>query len=102
MRDKACSTAKNLKHDRYQHGLASMVYKILNTISGGAIKNKCMANKELAKELHKLIIRKFKKRKVHLFFIDNIWGNDTNDMQVISKFNEGILFFFIMCYRYFQ
>ena len=31
-----------------------------------------MQNKELAKELHKLIIRKFEKRGVHSSFIDNI------------------------------
>ena len=32
---------------------------------GGAIKNEIMSNKELAEELHKPIIRKFEKRKVH-------------------------------------
>ena len=31
-----------------------------------------MSNKELAKELHKLIIRKSEKRKVNSPFIDNI------------------------------
>ena len=47
-----------------------------------------MSNKELAEELYKPIIRKFKKRKVHSSFIDNIWGADLADMQLISKFNE--------------
>ena len=41
---------------------------------------------------HKLIIRKFKKRKVHSSFIDNIWDADLADMQLISKFNKGIRF----------
>ena len=41
-------------------------------------------NKKLAEELHKQIIKKFKKRKVHSTFIDNIWGADLPDMQLIS------------------
>ena len=51
-----------------------------------------MSNKELAEELHKTIIKKFKKRKLHLSFINNIWGADLADMQLISKFNKGIRF----------
>ena len=35
------------------------------------VKNKNILNKELAEELNKPIIRKFKKRKVHSTFIDN-------------------------------
>ena len=46
---------------------------------------------------HKPIIRTFKKRKVHSTFIDFTWGADLADMQLISEFNEGILFF-IMFY----
>ena len=49
-------------------------------------------NKELADELHKPIIRKFKKRKVYLFLADNILGSDLADMQRLSNFNEGIRF----------
>ena len=51
-----------------------------------------MSNKELAEELHKTIIKKFKKRKLRLSFINNIWGADLADMQLISKFNKGIHF----------
>ena len=42
--------------------------------SGSGIKNEIISNKELAEELHKPIIRKFKKRIVRLPFIDNICG----------------------------
>ena len=49
-----------------------------------------MSNEQLAKELHKPIIRKFEKRKVHLSFKGNIWNADLADMQLISKFNKGI------------
>ena len=51
-----------------------------------------MSNQELAEELHKSIIRKFEKRKVYSPFIENIWGADIADMQLISKFNKGIRF----------
>ena len=58
-----------------------MVYKFFDKKnSGGAIKNENMSNKELAGELHKPVIKKFKTRKVHLSFIDNIWGADLVDM----------------------
>ena len=43
-----------------------------------------MSNKELAEELHKPVIRKFVKRKVPSPFIENIWGADLADMQLIS------------------
>ena len=49
-----------------------------------------MPNKQLANELHKLIIRKFKKRKVYCSFKDNIWSVDLADIQLISKYNKGI------------
>ena len=57
-----------------------------------------MSNKELAEELYKPIIRKFKKRKVHSSFIDNIWGADLADMQLISKFNELKVIHLLLCY----
>ena len=43
-----------------------MVHKFFDKkTSGGTVKNKNISNKELAIELHKPIIRKFNKRKVH-------------------------------------
>ena len=62
-----------------------------NKFAGSGIKNESISNKELAEELHKPIIRKFKKRKVHSPFIDSIWGADLSDMQLISKLNEGFI-----------
>ena len=63
--------------------------------SGGCIKNENISNNELAEQLHKLIIRKFKKRKAQSAFIDNIWVADLADMQLISKFIKGI--HFLLC-----
>ena len=65
------------------------------SISGGTFKNEIISNKELAEELHKPIMWKFKKRKVHSSFIDNIWGADLADIQLISKFNKGFRFFIV-------
>ena len=44
----------------------------------------------LADELHKLVIKKFNKRKVYSQFKDNIWGGDLADMQSLSRKNKGI------------
>ena len=53
---------------------------------------KIFFNKEIAEELHKPIIRNFKKRKVHSSFKDNVCGADLANMQLTSKFNKGIRF----------
>ena len=51
-----------------------MGYKFFDKItSGSGIKNENISNQESAEELHKLIIGKLEKRKVHSPFIDNIW-----------------------------
>ena len=62
---------------------------------GSGIKIENIANKKLAEESHKPVIRKFYKRKLHSPFIDNIWGTDLADMQLISRFNKG--FRFLLC-----
>ena len=49
-------------------------------------------NQQLAEELHKPLIKKILKRKVHAAFKDNIWGADLADMQLLSKYNKGIRF----------
>ena len=70
-----------------------MIYKSFDKkSSGSSIKNEIISNKELAEELHKPVTSKFKKRKIHSFFIDNIWGANLGAMQLISKFNKGIRF----------
>ena len=78
-----------------------MVYNFFNkknnsfidkSISGGRVKNEKITNKEIAEELHKPVIKKFKKRKAHSPFMDNIWGTDLTGMQSISKFNKRFRF----------
>ena len=59
LRDKAFNIAKDRKYDGYQRGLASMVYKSFDKKAfGSGVKNENISNKELAKQLHKPIIRK--------------------------------------------
>ena len=50
---------------------------------------------DLAEELHKTFIRKFKKGTVYSRFKNNIWGSHLTDMQLISKFNNE--FRFLLC-----
>ena len=96
LRDKAFNIAKNPKYDGYQRGLASMVYKFFDKKSKGSGVNIPLEfNEQLAKELHKPIIRNFKKRTVYSGFKDNIWGADLANMQLISKFNKR--FRFLLC-----
>ena len=92
-RDKAFNNAKNPKYGRCQRGIASMIYNFFDKeTSGEKIKNEIIFNKELAEELHRLIVRNFNKRKVHSPFIDNIWDTNLADMQLIIKFNKGFKF----------
>ena len=89
LKDKAFKIANNSNYDGYQRGLASMVYKFFDKKSkwSGIINE---PNYQLANELHKQIIRKFKKIKVYSSYRDNIWGVGLADMQSLSKYNKGI------------
>ena len=104
LKNKAFDIAKDPKYDGHQRGLASMVYKFFDSkvaspdkksVGSGAkrVNTKITPqNEQLAEELHKPIIRKFKKGKVYSTFKDNIWGVDLADMQLLSKYNKGIRF----------
>ena len=94
LRDKAFNIAQNPKYDRYQRGLASMVYNFFDKTStgSGVANNKIKQNLQLTEELHKPIIRNLKKRTVYSGFKDNIWGANLADMELISKYNKGFRF----------
>ena len=95
LRDKVFDVAKNPKYDWYQREIASMVKYLDKKTSGSGIKYENIFDKEWAEELHKPIIRKFKKRKVQSPFIGNISWADLANMQLISKCNKG--FRFLLC-----
>ena len=64
LKDKAFKLDNNPNYNGYQGGLASMAYKFFDKKSkGNGTINE--SNYQLANELHKTIIRKFKKRKVY-------------------------------------
>ena len=73
-RNKAFNIAKSPKYDGYQRGLTSVVYKFFDKKSkeGGVANNKVKQNRrpfdlaslQLAEELHKPIIRTFKKNSL--------------------------------------
>ena len=91
LKDQAFEIVNNPKYDGYQRGLASMDDKFFDKkLKGAGIKNEIKQNQQLANELHKPIIRTFKKRKAYYLFKDNIRGVDLADMQLISKYNKGI------------
>ena len=104
LKNKAFDIAKDPKYDGYQRGLASMVYKFFDSKvaspdkkseGSGAkhVNTKLIPQiEQLAEELHKSIIRKFKERKVYSAFKDNIWGADLADIQLLSRYNKGIRF----------
>ena len=74
LRDKVFNIAENPKYDGYQRWPASMAYKFFDKKSTDSSVNMHTNNERL---------------------LDNIWGADLADMQLISKFNKG--FRFLLC-----
>ena len=74
-----------------------MVYKFFDkkSIGSGTTKSKD-SSLILADELHKLVIKKFNKRKVYSQFTDNIWGVDLVDMQSLSKKIKVLNIFYVL------
>ena len=84
LRDKVFKIASNPKYDGYERELASMVYNFFDkksSESGVATE----PNYQFANELHRQIIRKFKRRKVCSSFIGNVWGFVLANIQSLSK-----------------
>ena len=93
LRNKAFNISKTPKYNGYQRDLASMVYKFFHKkAAGSGVNNEIKQNErpldlvtqQLPKELHKPVIKKFKKGKVYPSFKDNIPGADLADMQLIK------------------
>ena len=71
-----------------------MVYKFYDKkLRSGAIsisKEGSNVNEVLAQELQKQLIKKFKKRKIHAMFEDNIWAADLAKMGSLSSKNWDV------------
>ena len=72
LRDKEFNIAKNPNYGGYQRGLASIVYKFFDkksaslpdkSVSGSGVNMEVKPSEQLAEELHKPIIRNFKKEQ---------------------------------------
>ena len=72
LRGKVINIAKNPKYDGYQRGIASMVYNFFDkkspsladeSAAGSGVKKEITQNQQLAEELHKSVIKKFKKEE---------------------------------------
>ena len=95
----------NPKYDGYQRGVVSLVYKRFekkssatgaNKFVGSGVKCEIISDQQLAEELYKGTITKFEKVKLDSPFIDNIWGADLSDMQLISTFDKKLVFYYVL------
>ena len=99
MRDKSFNIAKISKYDGNQRALASIVYKNFEKKSfsltdksapGATLKNKIMSNQVAPEIFFKKVIRKLGERNVCSSVIDNKWGANIANMQLISQFHKRI------------
>ena len=72
-----------------------MVSKLSNKKAGSGVS----VNEQLAEELHKPVIKNFKRRKVYAKFKDNIWAADLAEMGSLSSKNKNVKY---MCHRCFH
>ena len=86
LKDRAYEVARNCGFNGYQRALASMVYKVFDKKIGLGVS----VNEQLAEELHKPVIKKFKRRKVYARFKDNIWAADLAEMESLSSKNKNV------------
>ena len=95
MKIRAYEIIRNRGYDGYQRELASMVYKFFEKKTGlGAMatsKARISIIEQLAAELHKPVIKKFKRRKFYARFKDNIWAADLPEMGSLSSQNKKIV-----------
>ena len=45
---------------------------------------------QLAQELHRPVVKRFRKRRVFVRGVDEIWAADLVDMQAFAKVNSGV------------
>ena len=60
-----------------------MIFKCFDKKTGSG----ASVNKELAEELHKPVMKMFKRRRVYVRFKDNIWAEDLAEMGSLSSKN---------------
>ena len=89
MKGRAYEIPINCNYNEYQISLASMVYKFFGKRTGSRIS----VTEQLAEELHKPVIKKFKLRKVYARLKDDIWAADLPEMESLSSKNKNVKYF---------
>ena len=84
LKDRGYEIARNGKYDGYQGTLASMVFKFFDKETGAGVS----VNKQL--DLHKSVLKKFKRRKIYAGFKDNIWTADLAEVGSLSSTNKTV------------
>ena len=82
LKDRVYKITRNRKYNGYQRALASMVHKIFD--------KKTRLVESLNEELHKPVIKKFKRRKVYARFNECIWAADLAEMESLSSKNKNV------------
>ena len=75
--------------ERMERGVVSKIIRTKKRFGMG-LKKDTIWTDQLADELHKPVVKKFRKRKVYVNGIDKIWAADIVDMQSFSRFNHGV------------
>ena len=78
MKVRAYETAVNLKCNGYQKGLESFLIRKQN--------QEVNVKEVLGQELHKPMIKKFKRRNMYAWFIDNTQAADLVEMEFLYSF----------------
>ena len=80
LKGRAYQIARNCQYDEYQTALANTVHTFFDKKAGSVIS----VNEQLAEELHKPVIKKFKRRRVYARFKDNIWAANVAEVRSLS------------------
>ena len=86
LKDRGYEVAGNRGYDGHERALSSMISKFFEKKTGSGIS----VIEQLAEELHKPIIDKFKRRKVSARFKDNIWAVDLAEREWLFSKNKNI------------
>ena len=84
LKDRHFQIDMNRNYNGYQRALASMVYKFFDKKTGLRVS----VNEHLAEELHKPVIKKFKRRKVYERLKGNIWAANLAERESLSSKNK--------------
>ena len=84
LKDRVYKIARNRKYD--ESVLASMFHHLFDKKTGLGVS----VDEQLAKELHKAVIKKFKRRRVYARFRYNIWAADLVEMGSLSSKNRNV------------